>query len=573
MQAGGTDERTTQSYCTPQLLQQPLYPTPLSSFLSCHELTFCSAIASLLNTSFFVCLKFISWLFASLKATMKFLQPILSLAGLTALPTSPNIADSSVPSLPSDHPASIQFSAWLSAFNTADRETILAYHTDLRFPLSVLGDVEIVDHEVGFARGTGGFDVAMVQSSSDPSFVVVVLREKKGWGGRHTHVRANMTVDTSQPTYPVTKFTINPCVIPIELIPKDDPRRPQFEKALGPLDYERRRAVVDGLSDVLRKQCINQTLGEEIIAALDTHLEKGDYEGIDNSEEFSKRLTQDVQESGHDKHMFISFMEPLPERNETDGDDKPSSLLEPFRSINFGFGNTSFDTTSVPGRLIATLPINAFLSFDSNRTSDWEEIRAAIGDRVSSVAEADALIVDLRENGGGNPNTVAFILSYLLDDGPIHLLDMVDRNGTVERSHSTVAVDELPAGSKRFGGTKPLFVLTTNRTIFGGEDMAYGLQAFQRAQAIIGEGNDATAGAANPITQPRFIAEEIFGEKWWLVAVPNLKPVHAITGSNWEGIGVKSDVVAGKGEWEEEKEAKEVGRKLAVRLLQRDKEL
>lgn len=505
---------------------------------------------------------------------MKFLQPILSLAGLIALPTSPNMADSSIPSLPSDHPASIQFSAWLSAFNTRDRETILAYHTDLTFPLSVLeGDIESVEREVGLAQATGGFDVAMVQSSNDPSFVVVVLREKTERAGRHTHARANMTVDTSQPAYPATKFKINPCVTPIELIPKDDPQRPQFEKALAPLDDERRRAVVDGLSDVLREQYIDPTLGEEIIASLDTHLEKGDYRDIDSSEEFGKRLTQDVQEAGHDKHMFVFFMEPPPERNETDGDDKPSSLLELFRSMNFGFGNTSFDTTSVPGRVIATLPINAFLPFDSNRTSDWEEIRAAIGDIVSSVAEADALIVDLRGNGGGDPNTVAFILSYLLDDGPIHLLDMVDRNGTVEQSHSTVAVDELPIGSKRFGGTKPLFVLTTNRTISGGEDMAYGLQAFKRAQAIIGEGNDATAGAANPITQPRFVAEEIFGKRWWFVAVPNLKPVHAITGSNWERIGVKSDVVAGKGEWKEEKDAKEVGRKLAVQMLQRDKEL
>jgi hypothetical protein len=125
---------------------------------------------------------------------------------------------------------------------------------------------------------------------------------------------------------------------------------------------------------------------------------------------------------------------------------------------------------------------------------------------------------------------------------------MVDRSGAIKKSFSTLPVDQLPQGTKGFGRHKPLFVLTTNEIISGGEDMAYSLQAFKRAEAIVGEGNEATASAANPITRPRFIGEEIFGKGWWFVAVPNLKPVHAITGTNWEGIGVKSDVTAGKGE-------------------------
>jgi C-terminal processing protease CtpA/Prc len=165
------------------------------------------------------------------------------------------------------------------------------------------------------------------------------------------------------------------------------------------------------------------------------------------------------------------------------------------------------------------------------------------------------------------------MLSYLLDHGPLRLLDFVDSSEVVQESFSTLPPDELPSGTRRFGGTEPLFVLTTNETISGGEDMAYSLQAFKRANAIIGEGNEATAGAANPITNPQFICEEEFGKGWWLVAVPNLKPVHEVTGSNWEGIGVKSDVVAGRGEWEGVNNAKDVARRLAMRALRPEKEL
>src|SRR3982074_3194205 len=108
---------------------------------------------------------------------MTFFFTILSAAGILGpqLTTSPTIM-SSLPSLPSDHPASIQFSAWLSAFNTADKETLVNYHSDSTFPSSVLsGDIGSLDRELGLARMTGGFDVADVESSSEPSSVVVIL--------------------------------------------------------------------------------------------------------------------------------------------------------------------------------------------------------------------------------------------------------------------------------------------------------------------------------------------------------------------------------------------------------------
>jgi hypothetical protein len=70
----------------------------------------------------------------------------------------------------------------------------------------------------------------------------------------------------------------------------------------------------------------------------------------------------------------------------------------------------------------------------------------------------------------------------------------------------------------------------------------------------------------------KWVAEEEFGKGWWFVGVPNLTPVHAITGTNWEGVGVKSDVVAGKGEWEG-LDAEEVGRRLAKAVLEPRTEL
>jgi C-terminal processing protease CtpA/Prc len=224
------------------------------------------------------------------------------------------------------------------------------------------------------------------------------------------------------------------------------------------------------------------------------------------------------------------------------------------------------DKDTVPKKTIATLPISGFVPSEERVASDWNEIRGEIGKILSTVANADALLMDLRGNHGGSPHTVSFILSYLLDNGPIHITDFVDRDGKIDESFSTLPIDELPAGTSAFGGVKPIWVLTDKETVSAGEGMAYDLQAFKRSNAVIGEGKT-TAGAANPITNPRFICEEIFGKGWWLVAVPSVKPVHAVTGTNWEGVGVISDIVAGSGEWEGV-DALEVGRRLAKVALQ-----
>jgi hypothetical protein len=497
---------------------------------------------------------------------MKLLQSILSVAGLVSVP-SPNMSDS-LPALPTDHPASIQLSAWLAAFNTADRDTILAYHTDLNFPISILGGgAQAVEVEIGFARATGGFDVVKIECIDDPSFVVVVLEEK----GYPQHVRVNMSVDIFRPSYPVTKFRINPTVIPFDLIPKDDPQRPEYEKAMAPLTPVRRQAVLDGVVGVLRDHYINPTVGEDIISALEANHKNHHYESIDYNEELAIRLTLDLR--SRDKDMFVRFCEPRLGRRGSEHGPTPKKQLEHLRLMNFGFGNASFDNESVPGRTIATLPIDAFVPVDKMLVDNSEVVRAAVGNKISSIADADAVILDLRDNYGGPPGTVAFVESYFLDHAPLHLLDMVDRNGLVERSFSSLPIDELPPGSKRFGGDKPLFILTSEQTFAGGEDLAYTLQAFKRSQAVIGDGNDATAGAAKPITRTTFIAEDVFGKEWWFVGIPNARPIHAVTGSNWEGVGVKSDIVAGKGEWEGVTDAAEVARQLAARALQRDKEL
>ena len=479
------------------------------------------------------------------------------------------MADILLPSvqLPWDNPASTQFSAWLVAFNSHDHDTLLAYH-DAYFPLDGASDeVGTIDRTIGLSNHTGGFDVIDVLDSSPgnpAASITVLLREKN----RSQYTRAVMQVDTNKETHPVTKFDINPTHTPIKFVPRD--RKDEFERALAPLTPARRRTVVREISDVVRELYIFPEVGEKMIADLEAKVqENGDYDCYEESEAFAQRLTDDMHAISGDKHVDIIFSEPPPRRNDVEdhGDDDeqsregPENLFDELRHINFGFGVPS--TESIQDKRLGYLPINGFVPSTPDIASDSAAIRKEIGGTISSIADTDALIIDLRNNGGGHPDTVAFVVSYFVDgDAPIHLNDMVDRQGAVKYSYSALPASGLPEGTARFGGSKPLFVLTSRDTVSGGEEMVYDLQALKRTHAIIGDGAETTAGAAHPVMNAKSICADEFGKNWWVAAVPDMRPVNAMTGTNWEGVGVKSDVVVQKGD-----DAKALARRMAMEVL------
>ena len=85
------------------------------------------------------------------------------------------------------------------------------------------------------------------------------------------------------------------------------------------------------------------------------------------------------------------------------------------------------------------------------------------------------LVIDLRGCVGGVPESVALFVSHLVGDEPVHLQDLVHRDGTVTSSYTT------PTVSPRLPADVPVVVLTSARTFSGGEELAYDLQSLGRA--------------------------------------------------------------------------------------------
>ncbi|SCL53735.1 N-terminal domain of Peptidase_S41 [Micromonospora citrea] len=141
------------------------------------------------------------------------------------------------------------------------------------------------------------------------------------------------------------------------------------------------------------------------------------------------------------------------------------------------------------------------------------------------VADADALILDLRETIGGDPEMEALVCGHLFDR-PTHLYTMRQRHRPDRQFWSPA-----PSAGARFGGDRPLAVLTSATTFSGGESLAYALQQHGRA-TVVGE---RTGGGAHPRTGFPVHAH-------LHLSVPVASPVNPVSGTNWEGTGVVPDV-------------------------------
>jgi C-terminal processing protease CtpA/Prc len=137
----------------------------------------------------------------------------------------------------------------------------------------------------------------------------------------------------------------------------------------------------------------------------------------------------------------------------------------------------------------------------------------------------DALIFDLRQNGGGDPKMVALLCSYLFEH-PTHLNDLWTRKGDETQQFWT-----LPYVPGKRLPSIPVYVLTSHRTFSGAEEFTNNLKVLKRA-TIVGE---VTGGGAHPVGGHRI-------DDRFTIGVPFARAINPITKTNWEGVGVEPDV-------------------------------
>jgi len=263
----------------------------------------------------------------------------------------------------------------------------------------------------------------------------------------------------------------------------------------------------------------------------------GKYRAISNPKAFTDAVNADIEAVANDRHMKLMWSpNPLPPPPPEDPDKIDPAMKKQFTEF-MARHNYAIRQVQVLDGNIGYLKINGFLP--------PEEAGPTMSAAMAFLKNSDALIIDLRDNGGGDPQGVAMLVSYL--EPPETLINTFHRRDKpVADQIWTLAY--VPGG--RWSTDKPVYVLTSKDTASGAEEFAYDMQQLKRG-TVIGE---TTWGGANP-------GQMVPINDHFAMFVPFGSAVNPISKTNWEGTGVKPDIAVDRSA------ALETARKMALQKL------
>ncbi|MFJ6482279.1 MULTISPECIES: S41 family peptidase [unclassified Streptomyces] len=269
--------------------------------------------------------------------------------------------------------------------------------------------------------------------------------------------------------------------------------------------------VVEELARLLAAHYVFPELGQELAGLVRERLADGAYD-VATAEELGRVVTADLQSRNGDLHLRLKYhADRVPE------EQGAAMLAAMRRDFEASLGGVTRLEMLDGGVAVLELTPNLF-------PLEWAA--EPLGAALAVASRARALILDLRRNLGGSPDTVAFVCGHLLDERTL-LNTMRWREG--DRREQSWSPAYVPG--PRFGGEKPVYVLTSPRTFSAAEELAYDLQQLGRA-VVVGE---TTRGGAHP------------REGWTLhphleASIPVGRSVNPVSGTNWEGTGVVPDL-------------------------------
>jgi len=289
------------------------------------------------------------------------------------------------------------------------------------------------------------------------------------------------------------------------------------------IDAALRRAVVDTLCDRVERYYVFPDRAKIASKAIRKRYNAHEYDRITSAMEFADSLTAHLQAAVPDLHLRAHYRhEPIPVDT---GDDQPDSTEAAHeadfnRRINYGFEKIE----RMPGN-VGYLDLRGFSVDPAGQAT-------AVA-AMNFLANTDALIIDLRRNGGGSPRIIATLLTYFTKpDDRLLINRFYHRENNETNEYWTSPYVPGP----RYTG-KPIYVLISNRTGSAAEEFAYDVQT-HKLGTVVGA---VSAGGANPGGVYRL-------NEHFAAFIATGRAINPVTKTNWEGVGVQPDTVTTGGE-------------------------
>lgn len=293
------------------------------------------------------------------------------------------------------------------------------------------------------------------------------------------------------------------------------PPRDQPDMAMS---TAKKTETVDSLAKAIEAYYVFPDVAKKTASAIRAKVRKGGYAGLDSAQAFADSLTSDLQSIGKDQHFRVGYWHrELPlgafSQQGNSPEERARAALQARRQ-NYGFEKVQ--------RLTGNVGYLDLRGFDGS-----PEGGTAAQAAITLLNNTDALIVDLRRNGGGDPNMIVLLLSWLCPaEDRVHVNDFYLREGDKREQYFTLSTFPGP----RYGG-KEVYVLTSHRTGSAAEEFAYDIKNLKRG-TLVGE---VTTGAANPGGVVRLNSH-------FAAFISNGRAINPVSNTNWEGVGVEPDV-------------------------------
>lgn len=285
------------------------------------------------------------------------------------------------------------------------------------------------------------------------------------------------------------------------------------------LTTEKKEMVVKTIGQLLNDNYIFPEKAREMADFIHQKQAEHKYATLTDPLEFATQLSEDLQSISHDLHINVQFDPQMVSEirmSQTVEDSLRFIDLMDSREARENYGFTEVKMLSDG---VGYLKLTGF----SGSANAGEAAAAA----MNFLARSEALIIDLRQNGGGSPDMIQILSSYLYGAGTrVHLNDFYSRQ--VDETEQRWTLPYVPG--KRMPETD-VFILTSSRTFSAAEEFTYNLKNLKRA-TIIGE---TTGGGAHP--DGVMVISDEFG-----ISIPNGRAINPITKTNWEGTGVEPDI-------------------------------
>lgn len=282
------------------------------------------------------------------------------------------------------------------------------------------------------------------------------------------------------------------------------------------LDAKMKKQTVDSACVLLAKNYVFPEKAAKMIKLLKKNLKSGVYNRLDDPEEFANRLTGDLRSVSRDRHLAVMFgpQRIAQMRCDTLSGETLPEIIRAHQRDNYGFYKVE--------RLAGNVGYVDLRMFDSPQIPG---AGAAAVSAMNFLANTQAIIFDLRRNGGGSPEMIQLLSTYLFD-GEAHLNDLYNRPTEFTQQYWILPWVPGPRLSK-----VPVYILTSDYTFSGAEEFSNNLRELKRA-TIVGQ---TTGGGAHPVAFKAL--NDLF-----ILKVSIGRAINPVSKKNWEGTGVQPHV-------------------------------